>query len=334
MGGTVNQIPTSDDELRRLLTEAGRRPPVPAADAGALHEAARLAWQEAVEARRGAGRRRAWTAAASVVLLAGAAAWWLRTRPLVETGAVVAQLERFSGDIRVEGVAGLSAGVEVRQGAELRTGGSGSFLALRMAGRSLRLDAETEVVLAAADTLVLRRGAVYVDSRGAGASGVGFEVETKLGKVREIGTQFEVRLANGDEPLLRVRVREGSVALERDAGRDTAAAGEELSLRRSGAATRARIAADAADWRWAIAAAPPFAIEGARLGEFLDWLARETAWRVVYADADLERAARGIVMHGATVGLSPEEAVAVVLASSGLEYRLEGGVLRIDRGKS
>jgi hypothetical protein len=267
----VNQIPTTDDDLRRLLTEAARRPPVPATAAATLQEAARVAWQEAVEARRRAGRRRMWAAAASLVLLAGAAAWWLRTRPLVETGAVVAQLERFSGDSRVEGVAGLAAGVEVRQGAALRTGGPGSFLALRMAGRSLRLDAQTEVVLAAADTLVLRRGAVYVDSGGAGASGVGLEVETALGKVREIGTQFEVRLANGDDPLLRVRVREGSVALERDSGQDTAAAGEELSLRPGGAATRGQIAADAAEWSWAIAAAPPFLIEGARLGEFLDW---------------------------------------------------------------
>jgi hypothetical protein len=323
----VSDERNDDRDLASLLTAAGRRAAVPAG----IVDAARGEWRRAVAARR---RRtpRVWGAlAAGAVLLVGAAAVWRSLRPAGTPVPEVARLESWAGTVAMAGVRPLSTHAAVPAGAGLQVGEAESHVALSMAGRSVRFAAGSEARLD--DGLVeLVRGAVYVDAA-AGAAG-GLAIRTPLATVQEIGTQFEVRLLDGEDPSLRVRVREGAVLVEAGEARERAVAGEEIRLRRGQAAARAAIAATATDWQWAAAAAPPFEIEGAELGEFLDWLARETAWRVVYGDADLERAARGIVMHGTTVGLSPEEAVAVVLPSSGLEYRLEGGVLRIDRGKS
>lgn len=327
----MNEIDTEqtmDEETARgLLAEAGRRAAVPAAELAALTAVARAAWQDALAARR---RRRValWSAAAASLMLV-AAAWWWRGQPTAPfEGPVVASLERFAGASAASGVSPLQVGAELRAGAELRT--EDGFLSLRMAGRSLRLGSDSQAALVAADRVALRRGTVYIDSGGA-ALGDGLAVETALGTVRETGTQFEVRLANGDQPVLRVRVREGSVALERAAASDTARAGEEISLRADGVAKRGRIAPDAADWTWAIAAAPEFAIEGARLGDFLDWFCRETARELRFADRELELAARQIVVHGDSAGMTPEQAAEVVLPSSGLHYELEPGTLRIER---
>src|SRR2546427_815740 len=79
--------------------------------------------------------------------------------------------------------------------------------ALRLdAGPSVRLDAGSDLRLVSAHVLELRRGAVYVDTgarspNGSAATASGaegpaspIEIRTSLGRVRDVGTQFEVRL--------------------------------------------------------------------------------------------------------------------------------------------
>ena len=38
-----------------------------------------------------------------------------------------------------------------------------------------------------------------------------------------------------------------------------------------------------------------------------------------------------MILHGSTTGLQPTDALSVVLATTGLTHRLEGGVLRVAR---
>ena len=63
---------------------------------------------------------------------------------------------------------------------------------------------------------------------------------------------------------------------------------------------------------------------------FLDWVARETALEVRY-HADIEASAPGIRLHGTIEHLRPDEALAVVLRGSGLDYRIEEGELLVLR---
>ena len=145
--------------------------------------------------------------------------------------------------------------------------------------------------------------------------------------MRDIGTQFEVRLAGAG---MRIRVRDGEVRVTYANGVDArAGAGEELFSRPDGSdrsISRRPIAATGSEWAWAERAAPPFSVEGKTLGAFLDWVSREGAWTVTFADRRFSAAARANVLHGRPdllKGLTPAEALDVVLPTCGLRHRIE-----------
>ena len=83
--------------------------------------------------------------------------------------------------------------------------------------------------------------------------------------------------------------------------------------------------------RWSASVAPPFRIEGQPLRAFLEHVRDEHGWTIVYADRGVEDSANRILLHGSVDGLSAEDAVRVVLATSGLRYRLSAGELFISR---
>ena len=67
-------------------------------------------------------------------------------------------------------------------------------------------------------------------------------------------------------------------------------------------------------------------MEGKTLGAFLDWVSREGAWTVTFADRRLSEAARATVLHGRPdllKGLTPAEALDVVLPTCGLRHRVD-----------
>ena len=157
-------------------------------------------------------------------------------------------------------------------------------------GVHLRLDASSTARLDSATDVWLERGAVYVDSAGALPGVSPISIHTPAGVVRDIGTRFEVRRDGTD---LRIRVRDGEVLVTYANGAGVrAGAGEELFSGPDGSdrsISRRPIAATGSEWAWAERAAPPFSVEGKTLGAFLDWVSREGAWTVTFADAAAER---------------------------------------------
>ena len=322
-------------EIRQLLREAGARPQVPAADLATIRAAARAEWEaQTVRATRPRGLFVQLAAAAG--LIAALAAGWLwwgggGSVPVATVALVRGEAEaagRFPWQRHP-----LTQGAELADGVELSTGGAEGEvpgrLALRLAGdRSLRLDTDTRVRLLSSSTVELMAGAVYVDS-GETPDDSGVLIATEFGTVREIGTQFEVRLRDDPAAPLAVRVREGRVSLDRDGARHTAKAGVSLTVYGDGSVARDRPAAES--WEWAIAAAPSFPIEGAALESFLRWLRRETGWSVVYDDEELSNEITAIKLHGSIGGLTPTEAATAVLPGTGLVHRIEGDVLYLAR---
>jgi ferric-dicitrate binding protein FerR (iron transport regulator) len=192
-------------------------------------------------------------------------------------------------------------------------------------GPSLRIDSGTRVRLLPGPTLDLEQGAIYIDSGPGQARRAFLEVRTHMGIVRDIGTQFEVRLT-ADE--LWLSVREGLATLAR-AGRSFAApAGTRLVAGATGVESRAL---QGPDWSWVLSIAPAFEMEGRTLHEYLDWLARETGWRVEFADPAIAREASTVVLHGSVADLRPDETPAAVLPTCGLRHRLSDGTLLIER---
>jgi hypothetical protein len=152
-------------------------------------------------------------------------------------GAVAARLEE--GAVLVDN-GPLSRGDAIRANATVSTG-AGRRATLRLGnGAELRLDADSAVRFpagAAAGTVALDRGALFVHTGSTAAERRSVEIRTAAGVARDIGTSFEVRVI-GD--ATRVRVRDGIVQLVPlvrtggDAAAHTAGRGVELLATRHG----------------------------------------------------------------------------------------------------
>lgn len=322
----------AEEEVRRLLEEAGPRPGAPETELASITETARAAWRQAVERRTGRSRRRAWTIALAAVLTLGVglAAWWALRSP----GApAVGRLEASSGEVRLDDSAELpTAGRELRAGAVLTTGGASTpeagRAALRLAqGATLRLDAGTRVRLVTPGRIELERGAIYADT-GTGGDHRALAVETPLGVALDVGTRFVVRLGD-EEPGLRVQVREGRVALQRGGETLVTGAGYELVVRADGSTDAHAIDPYGDPWRWVLEAAAPFDIEGRTLGELLDVASRELGWTVRFEPPSLADGSRAVVLHGTTGDLALDRAILALLPGAGLRGDLADRVLTI-----
>lgn len=310
--------------MRRLLESAGPRADIPPDDLAQIKRAFRAEWQEHVRQRQARrfpawNERRVLALAATLLLAALGIGWWLWSSGSAPATVPVARVESAVPGSR------LQVGEEIPPGTAIETAAGPA--ALRLAGAtSLRLDAGTRARLVSASLIDLERGAVYLDSGGEGSGAVA--VQTPLGIVREIGTQFEVRLL-AETAALRVRVREGEVRVERGDASYPAVAGVELTLRADGRVTRQEVAGHGSPWNWVLQAAPPLEIEGKTLQEVLDQVARETGWTIRYADESLAASAGSIAVHGTIGHLRPDQALDVVLPGAGLRYEMVEGVVVI-----
>ena len=320
-----------EDMTAQLLRLASGRDEAAADRASRVQTAVRERWIS-IQRRRAIRRRAAMTTG----LLAAAALLFLMVRPDAPRDVRPPIEESLAAGERIEGepvvrrqidgerrVLRLSPQMPLRADDVIETDG-GSRAALRTAdGSSIRLDRSSHARLIGPRVIELVEGGVYVATSD-GSNG--FEVRTPLGSVRDVGTRFEVRLA---EASLRVRVRTGSVEIRRRDQIVPAGAGTEATVTPGGIETR-RTSTYGAEWEWTTGLAP-FAIEGRSLAEYLEHLAHEQGWTLHYADPALAQAASTIVLQGSVEGLGAEEALSVTLRTSGLEYRLRGGELVVSR---
>lgn len=335
-----------DDDVGRLITAAGPRPAVPAADLAAIKSGFRQAWSSETVADKAATRptrARRWRAplalAASLLVAVGGVWWWLGGPPWGAEHGVVANIARIDGsaslavstDARDLALSATDAPLDIVAGSELATaagGESAGRVALRLAGgTSLRLDSGSRVRLLSAGSLELTAGAVYVDTSTAEVAH-GIEIRTSIGIARDIGTQFEVRLVE-ESGAMRVTVRDGAVRVEHGATSARVERAQVLTLSADGAMVRGVIPTHGAPWDWTLRVAPRFDAQAATVSAYLDWLAGETGWRVVFEDPSLEATARAVRIHGGIAHLDPDQTPDAVVPSLGFSYRLEDGVLTI-----
>jgi ferric-dicitrate binding protein FerR (iron transport regulator) len=308
------------------LAEPGEAPP--AERTARVRAAVEARWRDAVRARR-LRRRLATTllglAAAAVIVVVAVSP---RLVPEPPAAGVVAVVERAVGGVTREDPErrALLPGAEVSAGTVVETRSDGGA-ALRLAdGASLRVDGRSRVRLISATVVGLEQGGVYLDSGPRGRGGL--EVRTPLGVVRDVGTQFEVRLA---ADALGVRVREGRVRIETRALATEVERGQAVTVGPSGHATRERVAAHGAAWDWASSLAPPFEIEGRPLQDLLEWVSRETGRRVRLAG--VPESVRKQILHGSLEGLGPLPALDAALPACGLAHRLDEDAIVVEPGK-
>lgn len=315
----------SGDMVATLIRAAGRRAEPP-------QEAYQQVLAAATDAfHRKAGRRHErtwllWAGAAGVA--AFAIGLMLQWKPPVAQRETIARIERVIGS--VEQATGDvwspldEATVAFTRGAKIRTLAGGMAGLSLEGGTSLRLAADTEIMLDTPPQLYLGRGTIYLDH--AGGAGTGYRIETPAGTARDVGTQFELKVTG---KALRLRVREGRVEIDRAGQLLSGAAGEQLELDSRGAATRSPIAATDAVWQWAEAVAPAPDVDGRPASVLLAWVARETGRQLHYESMTVEARATNVILHGNIQHLAPLAALDVMLATTDLEYTLVGDTMEV-----
>ncbi len=287
-----------------------------------VRRATRQVWRQRLAARRWRYGSALVALAASLLVALGTVLW---LRSVLDSPA--ATLAVVNGEVLLDGQ--VVVGEDLAAGTRITTGAAG-HVALQLAGGAeLRLDAASELQLTGRRGARLLRGAVYVAVDSPVGSAAALELWTPAGLVRDIGTRFEARLDSAGG--LRLRVRDGLVLLERPAGETVeVAAGGELEVAANGALHRGATEPwdEVWSWTWRAAALPD--IEGATLASFLDFVAQEAGWRILYSSAESERAAATAVLYGSLAGLDRDQALQVVLRGSGFSHQIRDGVLWVD----
>jgi len=312
----THEDPAPDDaEIAELLRSVGPRSEPSPEIALEIEAAVRAEWEHTVAARK---RRRTltWVSAAAAAICAVAIAVTIGLSIMNTDGQPMAVLQRADGEIFVAAKGHhwtpLSEGREIAVGDQVRSNAHASFVLKN--GLALRIDRGTVLHVTAPDRVALNVGAVYVDAP-PGHARRELTVETHVGSVRHVGTQYQVRATTQG---IDVSVREGRVVVENEAGSNTANAGERLEISTRGTIRRANLSPSDAQWQWTMEAAPPFAIDNQPLAAFLTWIARETGRPLVYASPRAEAAAGSVTLHGSIEGLTPDAALAAVLATTPL----------------
>ncbi|MBX3702647.1 MAG: FecR domain-containing protein [Steroidobacteraceae bacterium] len=316
-----------DDDIERVLKAAGPREQPPAEIERELRESLRREWLAVVAERR--GRRRTAVALAAGVMAATVGAW-IAVPQITAPAPAVGTIAQVSGELRVRsGWLGRwqpgGDGRVVTEGEILATGPSARGALALAGGISARLDQDTQLRVAAADRLVIDRGAIYVDAGIESAAAAPLEIVTPTGSVRHLGTQYEVRVLDDG---LRLRVREGRIEWHSGGTSATGVAGEELTIGADGSVGRGPVAIHGEAWDWAMQAAPAIDIEGLPLAGFLGWAARELGCRIEFSTQETEREAAGVILHGTVAGLPPARALEAVFATTRLRaVVLDGRIL-------
>jgi ferric-dicitrate binding protein FerR (iron transport regulator) len=322
----------SRDDVAEVIRAIGPRRSAPAELADRVHSRVRAHWESDVRSRR-AWRLRSVALAMAAAIMIGIAASIATTRtsdtaPIAGTAATVDLVldSAWSQGSPTSVVAALHRGDLVPFGAEVATEGRGRIAMTLASGHSLRLDAGTRVAVISDRIIALERGAVYLDSRTiAGRAAGSIEIRTPLGIVRDVGTQFEVRALDG---ALSVRVREGQVAVTVAGGKVvTVDAGRQIRLTANGDAVSEATASG--DLNWLNGVTPMIDVDGRSLYAFLEWAARERGLSLAFASAELAAVSRTIVLSGSVHGMTIDEALEALLATSQMSPAVDHGVLQV-----
>lgn len=207
--------------------------------------------------------------------------------------------------------------VEARRDGELHWL-KGGVLRLR-AGARLRILDERHVEL--------QSGSLYVALASPHAADA-LSVRTALGTVEHIGTQFLLTLDAGS---LDIAVREGSLQLQGPRGA-AVVAGQAVHLDRNGELSRRTLAPDDPEWAWVGAPLYPFDAEGQSVLALLQWVTLEKGQALVFDSDEARLLAESTTLHGSLRGLSVDQSLSVMLATTTLRARLGDDVLHVHAG--
>jgi ferric-dicitrate binding protein FerR (iron transport regulator) len=317
------------DDVGALIVRAGRRPS-PAADMQeSVRAAVEQAWRESASRRR-FRHRSLWLSAAASLAAVAAGLLWMESRHAPSASADVATFVAAKGLVSVSGTPShelVVAGGELPAGATVSTGSSGYAL-ITDASVAVRIGPDTTLLLEQGGHVSLTRGRLYGETVVPQSRGAPLVIDTPLGQVAHFGTRFQVVVASQG---MIVSVRTGHVSVTEDGGRSQRLGrGEGVQVLRDGAVRRIAVSPFGASWAWVNVLEPDFPIDGRSLADFLAWYTRETGLKLVLLGGTTAVAVSHTTLSGSIAGLTPNQALAAIMATTGFEYDMTvPGELRI-----
>ncbi len=331
-----NKPDRGDDEqsLGNLLRLAGERPEIPLSIESRVYHRVQREWQvstkepngESVYAevhkswKRGTGRGRflRWLAPIGVAASAILALVLLSQPEQALAPSVVATVASIVAPTPT--TVGFEEGAPVYSGDVIETGPGGGLSLLLARNATLRIDENTRVRIDESDRIALLSGQIYADTGEYIYRDDGLVIDTPLGVVRDIGTQFAI-LANPGS--LDVSVREGRVEVDHESVAHTARMGERLTLGTGRSASVSELDTHDEYWGWIVDLTPAYDTTNKSLLDFLKWASRETGRELRFESDESRMLAMRTDVHGSVTGLTPDEALEAILSTTLLEYRIE-----------
>lgn len=321
----------SDEALASLMENVSGRTKPPADIEQAVYEHSRAQWQ-AMQATRKRRNNYRYFAAAAVIVLA------VLIKPVFFSGSPVGgalpslgTVNNLKGLVYVvrEGKREVlaNASQDLYPGESVVTDADSGLSIKWVAGSSIRIDQNSELLLSNAAELGLVSGRVYVDVPllDSGKPAPDLAVSTRFALVKHIGTQFMV---NSQAEAVQVLVREGSVSISNDKQTVVAAAGSQATLDSTDNISHEAIPVFGSQWQWVEQLAPAFEVDGLPLFEVLKRISRETGKPILYDSADAERIATTTIMHG-NIDEDPENALEIVLQTNDLSWFEKDGKVHL-----
>lgn len=316
------------DDIARLISQAGPRTAPTAQIERDVRSAVEQAWRESNARRRLRHLRRLLVAAALAAITAGLLWFGLRqwSAQLPEDAILLA----VRGGVTVTAASQrqlIVAGTHLPEGTIVRTAANG-FVLMTVAEESVRVGPDSRVRIGSGGRVRLRDGRMYVETGGSRHAGGPLIVETSFGRIAHLGTQFQVVVDSAD---MAVSVRSGHVQVrDRTGDVQRLTAGQEVKVLRGGAVQRMSVKPYGPQWAWANALLPDLPIDGRPLSDFLAWYTREMGLRLILVGPGTAVAVRHTLLSGSIAGMTPNQALAAVMATTRFEYDTKvPGELRI-----
>ena len=317
MPGNAND--ESGAAVEALLRQAAPRITPPAEDERLVRQAVEAEWQSVVRGRKSRFSRAVAAVAASVlaaIVLVQYSTWQSTNSRAIDLADV--DKRRGTVNLVVNGSGKQRLGANTIQSGQLVETGPDSALGLAWnTGGSLRLDQDTLLEFIDRETVFLHRGRIYFDSLGI-AEGAQFVVDTTLGTVTHIGTQFMTSAGNRE---LVVSVREGSVKIDGRYFDETAHRGKQVLMRGSMRPVTVDLAPHSSTWAWTEALSPGIDLDNRSVLEFLKWVSRETGYALDFDSAMAESHAADNFLFG-MVKTDPRTALRLRLLTTDLDYSI------------
>lgn len=195
----------------------------------------------------------------------------------------------------------------------IRTG-MNSFASINMNnGLNVRISENSQIELLAIDEVTANSGIVFVNTQSSLNPGNVITISTPFGEVKDIGTQFQVKITPID---WQIQVREGQVEINDGAEQHFASKNERIAISADDSVQVTEISSDDASWEWTQEVSSAFDLEGSRLSEFLNWVGIETGKEIEYQSEIARISAHLTILHGSVEGLKPIDSLATVLMTT------------------